>query len=77
MGQSELLTNNPYNQKATIVPLRDQATKVSRLLYNTPTTPTSRKPPFQPLPIKIFPEMAMSVQVKRGSREWHISVIAD
>jgi len=78
LEQSELLTDNPHNQKATIVPVHDQATKVASLSYDTPTTPsTVPKSPAQPLPIKVFPEMALSVQVKRGSREWHISGVAD
>ena len=78
LEQSELLTDNPHDQKATIVPVHDQATEVAGLSYIAPTTPLiAPKSPFQPLPIKVFPEMALSVQVKRRGREWHISGIAD
>jgi hypothetical protein len=78
LDQSELLTDNPHDQKATIVPVHDQATEVAGPSYIAPTTPLiAPKSPFQPLPIKVFPEMALSAQVKRCGREWHISGIAD
>ncbi len=78
LEQSELLTDNPHDQKATIVPVHDQATEVAGPSYIAPATPLiAPKSPFQPLPIKVFPEMALSVQVKRRGREWHISGIAD
>jgi hypothetical protein len=78
LEQSELPTDNPHDQKATIVPVHDQATEVAGPSYIAPTTPLiTPKSPFQPLPIKVFPEMALSVQVKRRGREWHISGIAD
>jgi hypothetical protein len=78
LEQSELPTDNPHDQNATIVPVHDQATEVAGPSYISPTTPLiAPKSPFQPLPIKVFPEMALSVQVKRRGREWHISGIAD
>jgi hypothetical protein len=78
LEQSELPTDDPHDQTATIVPVLDQATEIARPSYIAPTTPLiAPKSTFQPLPIKVFPKMALSVQVKRGSREWHISGIAD
>jgi hypothetical protein len=75
LEQSELPTNDPRDQTATIVPVLDQATEIVGL---APTTPLiAPKSTFQPLPIKIFPEMALSVEVKKGGREWYISGIAD
>ena len=78
LEQSELPTDNSHDQKATIVPVHHQATEVAGPSYIAPTTPLmAPETPFQPLPIKVFPEMALSVQVKRRGREWHISGIAD
>jgi hypothetical protein len=78
LDQSKLPTDNPQDQKATIVPVHDQATEVAGPSYIAPTTPLiAPKSPFQPLPIKVFPEMALSAQVKKRGREWHISGIAD
>jgi hypothetical protein len=75
LEQSKLPTND---QTATIVPILDQATEIARPSYIAPTTPlVAPKSTPQPLPIKVFPEMALSVYVKRGGREWHISGIAD
>ena len=76
--QSELPTNDPHNQIATTVRVLDQATEIAGPTYIAPTTPIiAPKSTFLPLLIKVFPEMALSVQVKRGGREWHISGIAD
>ena len=78
LEQSELPTDDPHDQTATIVPVLDQATEIARPSYIASTTPlTAPKSSFQSLPIKVFPEMALSVQVKRGGREWHITGIAD
>ena len=78
LEQSELLTDDPHNQTATVVPVLDQATEIAGPSYIAHTTPLiAPKSTFQPLPIKVFPKMALSVQVKRGGREWHISGIAD
>ena len=75
---SELPTDDPHDQTATIFPALDQATEIAGPSYIAPTTPlVAPKSTFQPLPIKVFPEMALSVQVKRGGQEWHISGIAD
>ena len=76
--QSELPTDDPHDRTATIVPALDQATVIAGPSHIAPTTPSmAAKSTLQPLPIKVFPEMALSVQVKRGGREWHISGIAD
>jgi hypothetical protein len=75
LEQSELTTDD---QTATIVPVLDQATEIARPSSIDPTTPLmAPKSTFQRLPIKVFPEMALSVQVKRGSKVWDISGIAD
>ena len=78
LEQSELPTNNSHDQRATIVPVVDQATEIAGPSNITPATSLiAPKSTFQPLPIKVFPEMALSVQVKRGGQEWDISGIAD
>jgi hypothetical protein len=78
LEQSELVTNNPHNQTATIVPVLDQATEIAGPSYIAPTTPLIRsESPFEPQSIKVFPEMALCVQVKKRGREWNISGIAD
>jgi len=78
LEQSELPTNNPHDQRATIVPVVDQATEIAGPSNIAPATPLKAyKSTFQPLPIKVFPEMALSVQVQRGGRKWDISGIAD
>jgi hypothetical protein len=67
--QSELPTNSPYDQ---------QATEITGLPYIAPTTPLmAPKSTFQPLPIKVFPKMSLSVQVEKGGQEWLVSGIAD
>jgi len=67
--QSKLPTNSPHDQ---------QATEITGPPYIAPTTPSmAPKSTFQPLPIKVFPEMSLSVQVERGGREWLVSGIAD
>jgi len=67
--QSELPTNSPYDQ---------QATKITGPSYIAPTTLLiAPKSTFQLLPIKIFPEMSLSVQVEKGGQEWLVSGIAD
>jgi hypothetical protein len=73
--QSEPPTDDPHNQTATIVPVPDQATKIARLAPATPLI--APKSTFQPLPIKVFPEVVLSIQLKRESRNWHISGIVD
>jgi hypothetical protein len=78
LEQFELLTDDPHNQTATTVPVLDQATKIAGPSYIAPTTPLiGPKSTSQPLPIRVFPEMPLSVYVKKGGREWHISGIAD
>jgi hypothetical protein len=67
--QSELSTNSPHDQ---------QATEITVPSYIAPTTPLmAPKSTFQPLPIKVFPEMSLSVQVEKGGQEWLVSGIAD
>jgi len=67
--QSELPTDSPYDQ---------QATKITVPSYIAPTTPLmAPQSTFQPLPIKAFPEMSLSVQVEKGGQEWLVSGIAD
>jgi hypothetical protein len=78
LKQSELPTNDPHDQTATIVPVVDQTTEITGPSNIAPGTPLiASKSTFQPLPIKVFPEMALSVQVKRGGQKWDISGIAD
>lgn len=72
LEQSELTTDD---QTTTIVPVLDQATESAGLSYIALATPS--KSTFQPLPIKVFPEMALSVEVRRGNQKWKISGIAD
>ena len=68
----------PHDQTATIVPVLDQVTEIAEPSYIAPTTPlVAPKSTSQPLPIKVFPEMTLAVQVKRNGREWHISGMAD
>ena len=70
LEQSELPTDDPHNQIATIVPVLDQATEIAGPSYIAPTTPLmAPKSTFQPLPIKVFPEMSLSVQVEKGGQE--------
>jgi hypothetical protein len=67
--QSELLTNSPHHQ---------QATEITGPSDIAPTTPLMvPKSTSQPLPIKVFPEMSLSVQVEKGGQEWLVSGIAD
>jgi hypothetical protein len=76
--QSELSTNDPHNQTATIVPGLHQATEIAEPLYIALTTPLmAPKSTSPPLPIKVFTEMSLSVQVERGGQEWIVSGIAD
>ena len=78
LEQSELPTNDPHDQTATIAPILDQATEIAGPSYIAPTTPLmAPKSTSQPLPIKIFPEMSLSVWVNKGDREWLVSGIAD
>jgi hypothetical protein len=66
LKQSELPTNSPHDQTTTIIPIL------------APTTPSmAPKSTSQPLPIKVFPEMSLSVRVEKGGQEWSVSGIAD
>jgi hypothetical protein len=76
--QSELSTNDPHNQTATIGPGLHQATEIAEPSYIAPTTPLmAPKSTSPPLPIKVFTEMSLSVRVGRGGQEWIVSGIAD
>jgi hypothetical protein len=67
--QSKLPTNSPYHQ---------QATEITGPLDIALTTPLMvPKSTSQPLPIKVFPKMSLSVQVEKGSQGWLVSRIAD
>jgi hypothetical protein len=78
LKQSELPTNDPNNQTTTITPILDQATEIAGLSYITPTTPLiAPKSTSQPLPIKVFTKMSLSVRVKKGDQERLVSGIAD
>jgi hypothetical protein len=68
LEQSELPTISPH----------DQATEIARPLYIVPTTPLMvPKSTSQPLPIKVFPEMSLSVRVEKGGQVWLVTGIAD
>ena len=74
----EQSVGGPHDQTATIDPILDQATEIAEPSCIAPTTPlVAPKSTSQPLPIKVFPEMTLAVQVKRNGREWHISGMAD
>jgi hypothetical protein len=78
LEQSELPTNDPHDQTATITPILDQATRIAGPSYIAPTTPLmAPQSTSQPLPIKVFPEMSLSVRVEKGGRVWLVSGIAD
>jgi hypothetical protein len=80
---SELLskqsTDDSPHQTSATAPILDQASAIAGSSTGTrPTTPSMA--PFNlspPLPIRVFPEMALSVRVTRGCQEWLISGIAD
>jgi hypothetical protein len=78
LEQSELPTNSPHDQTTTIIPILDQATKITGPLYVAPATPLmAPKSTSQRLPIKVFPEMSLSVRVEKGGQEWSLSGVAD
>ena len=78
LEQSELPTNGPHDQTATIVPVLYQATEVAGPSYIAPTTPLmAPKSTSQHLPIKVFPEMSLSIRVEKGGQVWLVSGIAD
>ena len=83
LEQSELPINDPYNQiaattlskvpESTSQPTNDSCDQIA------PTSPLKTpESTSQPLPIKVFPEMSLSVQVEKGgSKRWLIAGIAD
>jgi hypothetical protein len=78
LEQSELQTDDPHDQRARIVPGVDQPIEIPSPPNIAPATPsTAPKSTSQRLPIKVFPEMALCVRVKRGEQAWEISGIAD
>lgn len=75
--QSELPTNDPTT---TISPILEQSELPTKDPHNQidPTTP-SKTPESNspPLPIKLFHEIPLAVQVERGNKKWVVSGIAD
>ena len=76
--QSDPLTERfdppTVDQATTIVPVLNPADQAT--IAAAATTPLMT-PQNTPLPIKVFPDIALSVQVRKGSQEWNISGIAD
>jgi hypothetical protein len=77
LEQSELSTNDPTT---TTSPILKQSELPTKDLHNqiTPTTPSKTpESTSQPLPIKVFHEMPLSVQIERRSKKWVLSGIAN
>jgi hypothetical protein len=77
LKKSELSTND---STTTTSPILKQSELLTKDSYNqtTPTTPSNTtESTSQPLPIKVFHEMHLSVQVERGGIKWVVSGIAD
>ncbi len=61
-----------------IVPIVNQATEIAGPANIAPATPSiAPTSTFQPLPLKVFTEMSLSVRVLKSRDEWVISGIAD
>jgi hypothetical protein len=83
LEQSELPINDPHDQIAPTAPSKapESTSQPTNDSYDqiAPTTPSKTpESTSQPLPIKVFPEMSLSVQVEeKGGKKWLISGIAD
>ncbi|KAE8446626.1 hypothetical protein EG329_011819 [Mollisiaceae sp. DMI_Dod_QoI] len=83
LEQSELPINDPHDQIASTTPSKapESTSQPTNDSYDqiAPTTPSKTpESTSQPLPIKVFPEMSLSVQIKgKSGQKWLISGIAD
>ena len=77
LKQSELPTNDPTTTTSPILeqselPTNDPHDQIA------PTTPSKvPESTSQPLPIKVFPEMSLAIQVEWGGMKWLVTGIAD
>jgi hypothetical protein len=78
LSNQSRLPANDLTAATTLIVDGQQATEITGLSYIAPTTPLmAPESTFQPLPIKVFPKMSLSVQVEKGGQEWLVSGIAD
>jgi hypothetical protein len=77
LRQSDLPTNDLHDQQTVIVPVVNQATEIARPANVAPTTPLVAPKSIQPSPLKVFPEMGLSIVVLKRGQEQIISGIAD
>jgi len=77
--QFEASTGDSAPQVPATTPKLDQASEIAGSSSDIrPTTPSEANFGLpSPLPIRVFPEMALSVRVAKGGQEWLVSGIAD
>ncbi|KAI9854112.1 MAG: hypothetical protein M1813_001555 [Trichoglossum hirsutum] len=77
--QSKTPTGDSAPQAPATTPILDQASEIAGSSSDIrPTTPLEANFSLpSPLPIRVFPEMALSVRVANGGQEWLVSGIAD
>ncbi|KAH0566441.1 hypothetical protein GP486_000153 [Trichoglossum hirsutum] len=77
--QLEASTGDSAPQVPATTPKPDQTSEIAGSSSDIrPTTPSEANFGLpSPLPIRVFPEMALSVRVAKGGQEWLVSGIAD